>query len=59
MHRFLPALFKMNSGEIYNVPVADRKRERGVSKYSFNNRFWIGVSDLIKVRLMILKRRKI
>lgn len=59
MHRFLPALFKMNSGEIHNVSVTDRKRERGVSKYSFNNRFWIGVSDLIKVRLMILKRRKI
>ena len=58
MHRFLPALFKINSGKIFNVPVDDRKRTNGISKYSFHNRFWIGILDLINVWLMILKRRK-
>ena len=58
MHRFLPALFKINSGKIFNVPVDDRKRTKGISKYSFHNRFWIGILDLINVWLMILKRRK-
>ena len=57
MHRFLPALFKINSGKIFNVPVDDRKRTKGISKYSFHNRFWIGILDLINVWLMILKRR--
>ena len=58
MHRFLPALFKINSGKIFNVPVDDRKRANGISKYSFHNRFWIGILDLINVWLMVLKRRK-
>ena len=58
MHRFLPALFKINSGKIFNVPVDDRKRNKGISKYSFHNRFWVGILDLINVWLMVLKRRK-
>lgn len=58
MHRFLPALFKINSGKIFNVPVDDRKRIEGISKYSFHNRFWVGILDLINVWLMILKRRR-
>ncbi|MEE2695265.1 MAG: glycosyltransferase [Pseudomonadota bacterium] len=57
MHRFLPALFKMNGGIIYNIPVDDRPRNAGVSKYSFNNRFWVGITDLIKV-WFLKKRRK-
>ena len=56
MHRFLPALFKMNGGKIYNIPVDDRLRNAGISKYSFNNRFWVGITDLIKV--WILKKRR-
>ena len=58
MHRFLPALFKLNCGKIFNVPIDDRKRVKGISKYTFNNRFWIGIFDLITVWIMILKRRK-
>ena len=58
MHRFLPALFKLNGGKIFNVPIDDRKRVKGISKYTFNNRFWIGILDLITVWIMILKRRK-
>ena len=31
MHRFLPALFKMHKGRIFNVLVDDRQRFAGVS----------------------------
>ena len=55
MHRFLPALFKMNNCKIFNVQVDDRLRYGGVSKYSFNNRFWVGIIDLIKVYFLIKK----
>ena len=56
MHRFLPALFKMNNGEIFNIPINDRKRFGGKSKFNFNNRFWIGIVDLIKVWILINKK---
>ena len=56
MHRFLPALFKMNGGEVFNIPINDRKRFGGESKFNFNNRFWIGIIDLIKVWILIKKR---
>ena len=58
MHRFLPALFKMNNCKIFNVQVDDRLRHCGVSKYSFNNRFWVGIIDLIKVYILIKKGEK-
>ena len=58
MHRFLPALFKMKKGRIFNVLVDDRKRLAGVSKFNFNNRFWVGILDLLKVWILINKRRK-
>ena len=58
MHRFLPALFKMNGCKIYNIQVNDRPRNAGISKYSFNNRFWIGIIDLIKVWILINKGEK-
>ena len=57
MHRFLPALFKMHGGKIQNVMVDDRKRFGGKSKFNFNNRFWVGIIDLIKVWILINKRR--
>ena len=57
MHRFLPALFKMHGGQIQNVMVDDRKRFGGKSKFNFNNRFWVGIIDLIKVWILINKRR--
>ena len=57
MHRFLPALFKMKKGRIFNVLVDDRERFAGVSKFNFSNRFWVGIIDLFKVWLLINKRR--
>ncbi len=50
MHRFLPALFVMHGGRTRSVPVADRPRAAGESKYGFHNRLWIGISDLLWVR---------
>ena len=41
-----------------NVLVDDRIRKTGVSKYSFNNRFWVGIIDLIKVWVLINKEKK-
>ena len=58
MHRFLPALFKMEKGRIFNVLVDDRQRFAGVSKFNFNNRFWIGIIDLFKVWLLINKKER-
>ena len=58
MHRFLPALFKMKGGKIINIDVEDRKRLKGISKFNFNNRFWIGIIDLLKVWLLIKKERR-
>jgi dolichol-phosphate mannosyltransferase len=50
MHRFLPALFVMHGGRTRSVPVSDRPRAAGESKYGFHNRLWIGISDLLWVR---------
>ena len=57
MHRFLPALFKMRNGAIYNIAIDDRERFAGISKFNFNNRFWVGILDLIKVWILIKKKR--
>ena len=56
MHRFLPALFIMKKGKIINVPVKDRPRVSGKSKFNFHNRFWIGIIDLLKVWVLINKK---
>ena len=56
VHRYLPALFKMNKGKILNLKVLDRPRLKGLSKYNFNNRFWIGIRDLYKVWKLTQRR---
>ena len=56
MHRFLPALFIMKKGKVINVPVKDRPRLSGKSKFNFHNRFWIGIIDLVKVWILINKK---
>ncbi len=53
MHRFLPALFKMKNGKIFNITVKDRERRKGESKYNFHNRFWVGIKDLLIVWFII------
>lgn len=49
MHRFLPALFLREHGQILLADVGHRHRERGVSKYGFWDRLWAGLSDIFGV----------
>lgn len=58
MHRFLPALFMRSGWKVVSVPVNHRSRERGVSKYGFHNRLWVGLVDILGV-IWLLRRAKI
>lgn len=49
MHRYLPAFFQTYGLEVANVPVNDRPRQAGVSKYNNFNRALVGLYDLIGV----------
>jgi len=49
MHRYMPAMFKTYGYEVAHVPVNDRPREAGVSKYNNLNRALVGLYDLIGV----------
>ena len=55
MHRFLSALFLREGTEVISVPVEDRRRLHGKSKYGLHNRLWVGIADLLGV--MWLQRR--
>ncbi len=55
MHRYLPALVLREGGRVRSVPVTDRLRVHGKSKYGFHNRFWVGIGDLLCV--MWLRRQ--
>lgn len=57
MHRFLPALFKIEGLRIHEVPVNHRERTKGVTKYSFFNRSFNTIADLAAVRWM--KKRQL
>lgn len=52
MHRFLPALFKIEGFNIAEIPVNHRERTQGISKYNFFNRSFNTVADLLAVRWM-------
>ncbi|MFN3868140.1 MAG: glycosyltransferase family 2 protein, partial [Hyphomicrobiaceae bacterium] len=58
MHRYLPALFLTYGHEVAHVPVNDRPRQAGVSKYNNLNRALVGLYDLVGVT-WIRKRTKI
>ena len=55
MHRFLPALVLREGGLVRSVPVNDRPRRAGTSKYGVLDRFGVGITDLFGV--MWLQRR--
>ncbi len=55
MHRFLPTLVAMRGFRLSEVPVNHRPRVRGRSKYSINNRLWVGLLDTFGV--MWLRKR--
>lgn len=52
MHRFLPALFKIEGFRIAEVPVNHRERTKGTSNYNFFNRSFNTIADLFAVRWM-------
>lgn len=49
MHRFLPTLVSMRGFQILEVPVNHRPRLRGKTKYTINNRLWVGLVDTFGV----------
>lgn len=52
MHRFLPALFKIEGFRVIEVPVNHRERAKGTTKYNFFNRSFNTIADLFAVRWM-------
>lgn len=52
MHRFLPALFKIEGFRITEVAVNHRERVKGTTKYNFFNRSFNTVADMLVVRWM-------
>jgi dolichol-phosphate mannosyltransferase len=52
MHRFLPALARMEGARVAEVRVHHRPRRHGTSKYGIGNRLWRGIKDLFAVRWM-------
>lgn len=57
MHRFLPALFKIEGFSVLEVPVNHRERTKGKSKYHFFNRLIKPILDMFAVFWM--RRRKL
>lgn len=57
LHRFIPAMMKMQGVEIVLVDVGHRPRLRGVSKYGFWDRLWVGIADLFGVRWLMARHK--
>ena len=45
--------------EIAYVDVIDRPRLTGVSNYGFFDRLWVGIVDLMGVRWLIKRRKRV
>ncbi|MBA3814979.1 MAG: glycosyltransferase family 2 protein [Parachlamydiaceae bacterium] len=56
MHRFLPALFKIEGFRVSEVAVNHRERVKGKTKYNFFNRSFNTIADLLAVRWMWKRR---
>ncbi len=56
MHRFFPALLRLDGARVVEVPVRHRPRRAGVSKYGTWGRLWVGLADLWAVRWMARRR---
>jgi len=52
MHRFLPALFNNEGFRIHEIPVNHRPRTHGTTKYTFLNRSFNTIADMLAVRWM-------
>jgi dolichol-phosphate mannosyltransferase len=51
-HRFIPTLLKMRGYRVIEVPVRNRPRRFGRSKYGVLNRVFVATADLLVVRWM-------
>ena len=51
-HRFIPTLLKMRGYRVLEVPVRNRPRRFGQSKYGLFNRVFAATADLLVVRWM-------
>ncbi|EYD71856.1 Dolichol-phosphate mannosyltransferase [Limimaricola hongkongensis DSM 17492] len=56
-HRYLPALFRAYGATTAYVPIGDRARRHGASKYTNWKRGLQGVPDLMGVRWLVLRAR--
>lgn len=56
MHRFLPALFKIEGFKVIETPVNHRERIKGKTKYHFFNRSFNTIADMFVVRWMWKRR---
>lgn len=53
MHRFLPTLIRIQGfDKILEIPVNHRPRSKGQTKYTINNRLWVGLFDSFGVLWM-------
>jgi glycosyltransferase involved in cell wall biosynthesis len=57
LHRFLPALFRIEGLRVTEVPVRHRHRTKGKTKYSFLNRY-TAILDMFAVRWMSKRQLK-
>ena len=51
-HRFIPTLLRMRGYRVIEVPVRNRPRRFGRSKYGVLNRVFVATADLLAVRWM-------
>ncbi len=58
MHRFIPALLKMQGAVLHQLPVNHRPRGGGQSKYTNRGRMKQALADLVTVRRMLKETRK-
>jgi glycosyltransferase involved in cell wall biosynthesis len=56
-HRFIPTLLRMRGYRVIEVPVRNRPRRYGRSKYGILNRVFVATADLLVVRWM--KKRQL
>jgi dolichol-phosphate mannosyltransferase len=59
MHRFLPALVQRDGLAVRHLDVVDRDRLHGRSKYGVIDRAILGFFDLVGVRWLIKRRRRV
>jgi dolichol-phosphate mannosyltransferase len=59
LHRFLPALVRREGHAVAYVDVIDRARRHGVSNYGMWDRLWVGILDLMGVRWLIRRRKRV